>query len=103
MKKNWIMWALGLGALYLFTKKSSTTTTSTDTEDKGTPDLGNGSNTPTPTSTTTSTSTVPYIPGAKVDNVSDTRTPEGTQTPYVGTPPQTTEDRNRGKGTVYTM
>ena len=47
MKKNWIMWALGLGALYLFTRKSNTTTTTT-TEDAGTPDLGNGS---TPTST----------------------------------------------------
>lgn len=49
MKKNWIMWVLGFGALYLVTRKSSTTTTTT-TEETGTPDLGNGS-TPTPNAT----------------------------------------------------
>ena len=101
MKKNWIMWALGLGALYLFTKKGSTAT-DTNTEDAGTPDLGNGS-TPTPTTTTTSTSTVPYIPVTKVDKVIDTtsNSGSGSSTPYVGTPPQNTEDRS--KGIVYTM
>ena len=58
MKKNIILYVLGLGALYFFTRKSSTSTTTTDTEDAGTPDLGNGS-TPTPTPSGPQASTPP--------------------------------------------
>ena len=100
MKKNWIMWALGLGALYLFTKKGSTTTTTT-TEDVGTPDLGNGG---TPSvDKVIDVSDTPVFPKPKVDKVIDTtsNSGSGSSTPYVGTPPQNTEDRS--KGIVYTM
>jgi len=100
MKKNIILYVLGLGALYFFTRKSSTATTTT-TEETGTPDLGNGG---TPSvDKVIDVSDTPVFPRPKVDKVIDTtsNSGNGSSTPYVGTPPQNTEDRS--KGIVYTM
>jgi len=100
MKKNIILYVLGLGALYFFTRKSSTATTTT-TEETGTPDLGNGG---TPSvDKIIDVSDTPVFPRPKVDKVIDTtsNSGSGSSTPYVGTPPQNTEDRS--KGIVYTM
>jgi hypothetical protein len=47
MKKNWLMWVIGAGALYLLTKKKGSTTSNTEakqgnaTESSDKPDLGN--------------------------------------------------------------
>ena len=126
-KKNVMYGLLALLGLYFVTKKSGSST-DTPTEDKGTPDLGNGS-TPTPTPSGPQAST-PLVevqqastpvelrtnlaaeqswnagPSGTLNysaKVRDTTAPQGTKTPYVGTPPQNTEDINRFKGKVYSM
>ena len=86
MKKNIILYVIGLGALYFFTRKSSTTTTTT-TEDAGTPDLGNGS---TPTGT-------PQVSTPPVE-VNRASTPETEQVMYASTNPSLGEPKN-----VYSM
>ena len=110
-KKNVMYGLLALLGLYFVTKKNGSST-DTPTEDKGTPDLGNGSTpTPTPTPVELRTNLAEEQswnagPSGTLDysaKVRDTTAPQSTKTPYVGTPPQNTEDRNRGKGTVYTM
>ena len=98
MKKNIILYVLGLGALYFFTRKSNTTTTTT-TEDAGTPDLGNGSNAPTPSGPQVSTPPVEVLkPSTQPVVVNRASTPEIEQVMYTSTSPSMGEPKN-----VYSM
>lgn len=93
MKKNIILYVIGLGALYFFTRKSSTTTTTT-TEDPGTPDLGNGSNAPTSSRPQVST------PPVEVEQAQTSPTVNSSSTDvlYASTSPSMGEPKN-----VYSM
>ena len=97
MKKNIILYVLGLGALYFFTRKSNTTTTTT-TEDAGTPDLGNGSNAPTSTPQVSTPPVKVLKPSTPPVVVNRASTPEIEQVMYTSTSPSMGEPKN-----VYSM
>jgi hypothetical protein len=90
MKKNWLMWAIGAGALYFLVKKKTPKTTS----DTPSSDVGNQTN-DAPVVPTSTPSTV-VVAAPKVAPVAVTPA----ASPSVGTPPQTPVNLSKDKFSI---